>query len=190
VGPDGRTSVHYELMPGGSGAFGGGDGWTGCGHGGTGPKITCVEIIESEYPVIMQQFKLVPDSGGAGEYRGGLGYIRDYLILGEAKFSGGGGRYKVPPMAADGGAHGQCGYIMVNPGTPEERKFSTLVSNIPLSPGDVFRMYTGSGAGVGQPKDRDMRRVIDDLRDGYISPKAAKEVYGLSEDAVQEALNV
>lgn len=189
LGPDGRTSVHYELMPGGSGAFGGGDGWTGCGHGGTGPKITCVEIIESEYPVMMQQFKLVTDSGGAGEHRGGLGYIRDYLILGEAKFSGGGGRYKVPPMAADGGADGQCGYVMVNPDTNRERKFSTLVSNIPLRPGDIFRMYTGSGAGVGQTKDRAAASVKDDLRDGYISPKAASEVYGLTEDTVQEALH-
>lgn len=188
LGPDGRTSIHYELMPGGSGAFGGGDGWTGCGHGGSGPKITCVEIVESEYPVMMQQFKLVPDSGGAGEYRGGLGYIRDYLILGDAKFSGGGGRYKVPPLAVDGGTEGQCGYTLVNPDTTDERKFSNLVSNIPLVPGDIFRMYTGSGAGVGQPKDRDAERVADDLRDGYISPEAAKEIYGLSEEAVHDAL--
>ena len=62
------------------------------------------------------------------------------------------------------------------------------MSNIPLGKGGVIRMKTGSGGGVGNPKERDRDRVMGDIMDGYVTPAAAREVYGLFEDKVQEAL--
>jgi N-methylhydantoinase B len=184
---DGRRVVQYELLPGGGGASEEGDGWTGCGHGGSGPKIACVEIVESEFPVVVQQFKLVPDSAGPGKHRGGLGYIRDYRLLRDGTFSGGRLRYRVPPMGVEGGSPGQCGYILINPGSPRELKIIDRVSNIHLKAGDVVRMYTGSGGGAGSLKRREVSRVLGDLRDGYISPEAARQVYGLSDKTLREA---
>ena len=187
-GPTGRPIVHYELMPGGTGAYGGGDGWTGCGHGHSGPKITCVEIVETEFPVLMQQFRIVPDSSGPGTFRGGCAYLREYLLLSESRFSGGGIRYRVAPKGLAGGGDGSLGLVTTNPGLEDEQRYSQLVSNIPLGKGGVIRMKTGSGGGVGDPKERDPDRVMGDIMDGYVTPAAAREVYGLSEDKVQEAL--
>jgi N-methylhydantoinase B len=188
AGAGGRPYVHYELMAGGSAAYRGGDGWSGCGHGGSGPKIACVEIVESEYPVMMRRFELIPDSGGAGEYRGGLAYFREYLVLREGRFSGGSGHYRVPPAGREGGSPGQCGFVVINPGAPQERKFNRLTSNVLLEAGDIIRMQTGSGGGIGRPKDRDVNRVISDLRNGYLTPEAAKKVYRVSDGVIRKAL--
>ncbi len=186
--PGGRTTLQYEITPGGGGAFMGGDGWSGCGFSGTGPKIACVEVLETEYPIRMQQFTLVRDSGGVGEYRGGLAYVRDYEILQDGTYSGGGMRYMVAPPGAAGGGDGAVGSLVVNPGAPIEQRYRSHVSNVALETGYLLRLQTGSGGGVGDPKNRDRDRVADDLLDGYISPEAAHEVYGLSEQEAQAAL--
>ena len=183
-----RTTVQYELTPGGSGAFAGGDGWTGCGFGGTGPKIACVEVLETEYPIRMRRFGIVSDSAGPGRFRGGFAYVRDYEILLDGTYSGGAARYMVQPQGVEGGGPGACGYTMLNPGTPEERKFTARVSNIEFKAGDVLRLQTGSGGGAGDPKERDRERVASDILDGYVSPEAAREVYGLSNEEVQAVL--
>ena len=180
-----RTTVQYELTPGGSGAFAGGDGWTGCGFGGTGPKIACVEVLETEYPIRMQQFSLVPDSAGPGQFRGGLAYIRDYEILLDGTYSGGAARYMIQPQGVEGGSPGACGYTVVNPGKPEERRFNARVSNIEFKAGDILRLQTGSGGGAGDPKERDRRRVVSDLLDGYVTPSTARDVYGLTYDEIK-----
>ena len=62
------------------------------------------------------------------------------------------------------------------------------MSNIPLGQQGVIRMRTGSGGGVGDPKQRDPERVIGDIMDGYVTPETARNVYGLSEEKIQEAL--
>jgi N-methylhydantoinase B len=189
MGPTGRPIVHYELIAGGSGSYDGGDGWTGCGYGGTGPKITCVEVIETEFPVRIEQFRVIPDSGGAGRFRGGNAHFRDYRILTESRFSGGGSRYRVPPKGMLEGREGAVGYIVINPGQPNEQRHRNLVSNIQLNEGDLVRMATGSGAGVGNPKERGSAKVIQDVVDGYVTSESAKEVYGLSQDKVDEAVD-
>ena len=186
--PGRRTTLQYEITPGGGGAFMGGDGWSGCGFSGTGPKIACVEVLETEYPIRMQQFTLVRDSGGVGEYRGGLAYVRDYEILQDGTYSGGGMRYMVAPPGAAGGGDGAVGSLVVNPGAPNEQRYRSHVSNVALETGYLLRLQTGSGGGVGDPKNRDRDRVAGDLLDGYISPEAAREVYGLSEQEAQAAL--
>ena len=188
AGPGGRPMVHYELMAGGSGAYGGGDGWTGCGYGGTGPKITCVEVIETEFPVRMEQFRTVPDSAGAGKFRGGNAHFRDYRILAGGRYSGGGSRYRVPPRGMNGGGDGAVGSIVINPGTGNEARYRNLVSNVQLNDGDLLRISTGSGGGVGNPKERDPARVVEDLKDGYVTPEPAATVYGLARESIEEAL--
>ncbi len=185
----GRRYVQYELMMSGNGAFQGGDGWTGTGHSWAGgSKLTSVEILESEFDVELQGFSLITDSGGAGEFRGGLGMRREYVVKQPSRYAGGSPRNIAPAHGVEGGLDGAAGAVTVNPGSPNERRYVGLISNVMLEEGDVVLVETGSAGGAGDPKKRDRRRVVSDLRNGYITTDAAVQVYGLDEEAVSEAL--
>jgi len=191
TGAGARRYVQYEIIVSGNGAYDGGDGYTGTGHSWTGgAKYTGVEIIESEFDVEMQQFNLVADSGGAGEYRGGLGLRREYRVLSPAQYAGGTPRTLKPAHGVNGGGNGRAGRLLLNPDTPEEKVFQGLISNVPLAPGDVIRMETASAGGSGDPKARDRARVASDLRNGYVSQKTAKDVYGMSQEEIDAAVAI
>lgn len=180
-GGSGRRYVQYEIIISANGAHDGGDGWTGTGHSWSGgAKYANVEILESEFPVEMTRFQLAPDTGGAGEYRGGLSLWREYRVNGPSRYAGGTVRSSSPPSGVLGGGSGIAGAIITNPGTEREQRYDGLISNIALEPGDVVRSETGSGGGVGDPLKRDRSRVIQDLRNGWITADAAVEAYGLN----------
>ena len=189
TGAAAKRYVQYEIVISGNGAYAGGDGWTGTGHSWAGgAKYTGVEIIESEFEVDMRQFNLVPDSGGAGEHRGGLALRREYQVRTQAQYAGGTPRALVPARGVDGGRSGRPGRIVMNPGAEREQSYTGLISNVPLEPGDVVRMETASAGGVGDPRKRDRERVASDLRNGYVSRESACAVYGLSEAEADAAL--
>ena len=185
----GRRYVQYELLMSGNGAHLGGDGWTGTGHSwGGGSKITSVEILESEFDVELQDFSLIADSGGPGEFRGGLAIRRQYLIKQASRYAGGSPRNLAPAHGVAMGGDGLAGAVTVNPGAPNEQRYVGLISNVMLEEGDVVVVETGSAGGAGDPKSRDPRRVMNDLRNGYITTDAAIHTYGLDEAAVSDAL--
>jgi N-methylhydantoinase B len=178
AGEGSRQYVQYELLMSGSGAYEGGDGYTGTNHGFSGSaKYTSIEIIESEFAVEMEEFALIPDTGGAGAFRGGLGFSRQYRVLSEARLSG--GAAKRESQGAGGGEHGSNAYVIVHPGTDREQRYPGIVSNVGLRPGDVYRIETAGGGGVNPPRQRDPERVAEDMLDGYITTEAAREVYGM-----------
>ena len=85
-----RQYVQYELMYAGAPAWEGGDGFSGVGSRASyGAKFTSVEVIESEFPVDMTRFEVLPDSGGDGAFRGGPGYVREYRVRAPSRLSGG-----------------------------------------------------------------------------------------------------
>lgn len=178
----GRPYVQYEILAAGTRSFAGGDGYSGTGQGALsgGARLASVEILETEFDVRMEQFRVIPDSGGAGANRGGPGFRRDYLIKNPSVFSGGTNRHMAPSRGVDGGLDGRPGRTVVNPDTPEERVFLGRVSNVMLQPGDLLRMETGGAGGVGSPKEREPERIRADLENGIISEAAAQEVYGRS----------
>ena len=149
-----------------------------------------MEIIESEFPVEMQQFNLVVDSGGPGKYRGGLALRREYRVKTNAQYSGGTPRTLVPAHGVLGGGNGKAGKVRLNPGTDNERLFEGLVSNVALSAGDVVCMETASAGGSGSPEDRDQAKIVSDLRNGYITAITAEQVYGLSKSDIDAALAI
>jgi N-methylhydantoinase B len=103
----GRALVQYELFGGGSGGRLGKDGVSGTTVNHSNGKIAAVEIVESEYPVRVERFELIRDSGGAGQWRGGLGFVREYTNLGdEARFSVRSMKHTIPPRGIAGGAAG------------------------------------------------------------------------------------
>jgi N-methylhydantoinase B len=177
----GRALVQYELFGGGSGGRLGKDGVSGTTVNHSNGKIAAVEIIESEYPVRVERFELIRDSGGAGQRRGGLGFVREYTNLGgPARFSVRSMKHTIPPRGVDGGRDGRAGRCVLQPDTPDERVLPTRISDVPLPPGARFRLETPGGGGYGDPRRRDPAAVLDDVLDGYVSPEAARELYGVA----------
>ncbi len=185
-GGNSRPYVQYEIFNPGSYAFEGGDGWPGTGHGYSGAsRFTSIEILEAEFDVRLLQFAATPDTGGAGRYRGGSSYRRDYQLKGPAKFTGGADRRVA--QGTEGGLDGVIGAVVVNPGGPEEQRYETMVSSLELNPGDVLRIESPAGGGLGDPRERDHQRVLWDVEDGIVTPEKAIELYGLTEEELEEA---
>lgn len=176
----GKPYIQYEIMGGGGGAIEGDDGIQGPGllHGSEKTiKHVPIEIVESEFASRMQRYEKVIDTGGAGKYRGGLAYMREYLILDEmARVTLRGNR--IQAGGVDGGMDGTDNHAILNPGTPNERLLPARTALV-LKKGDVLRLVSGGGGGVGSPMVRDRQKVIDDIEDGNITPKVAENVYGL-----------
>jgi N-methylhydantoinase B len=141
---------------------------------------TPAEILESDTPLMVECRELLPDSGGAGRQRGGLGRrvvirIPDdaYGPQGPVNLAIQSGRFRLPPHGLFGGGPGARAQFLVNgePGDPYG-----LTS---LKPGDVVTMDAAGGGGFGPAEDRSPELVRRDLREGFISEKTARKVYGL-----------
>lgn len=171
--------VQYELPAGAIGARADKDGVSASKAHVANGTITPVEIIETEFPVELLRFELVPDSGGAGQFRGGLAYVREYRMLGEGQFSGRIGQLLTPPLGREGGQSGSSGVTVLNPGTEGERVITSVDGNVRLKAGDVLRREMTGAGGYGDPLLRDVGRVLDDVRDGYVSVQSAKTDYGV-----------
>jgi len=175
----GRNYVQYEIVAGGAGARAGKDGASGITVNQSNARIAPVEIIESEFPTRLSRFDLIPDSGGAGRYRGGLGLRREYLNLEDARFSIRSMKHVIPPNGCAEGHDGRTGDIVVNPDNAAAKRLPTRYADYPLRQGDVFRLDTPGGGGFGNPFERDAERVLADVREGYITQAAAEREYGV-----------
>jgi N-methylhydantoinase B len=117
----------------------------------------------------------VPDSGGPGVRRGGLGQEIALEVTGDRPIIASLRPDKVrhPPPGIAGGAPGMAGAYSLN---------GAAVAVVPqtLSPGDVYRMRLPGGGGWGDPKARDRARLIEDVRNGYVTREAAARDYGVT----------
>jgi N-methylhydantoinase B len=176
----GKSYVQYEIFGGGSGGRSGKDGVSGTNVNQSNARIAPLEIIESEFSTRLRRFELVPDSGGAGRFRGGLGFVREYELLDhEARFSLRSTKHTVAPKGIEGGLAGRTGKCTLNPGADTERILPSRYSDHMLHPGDVVRLETPGGGGLGNPRDRDPAKVLSDVRNGYVTAAAAKNLYGV-----------
>ena len=175
----GKGYVQYEILGGGGGARAKKDGQSGTSVNQSNAKIAPIEIIESEFPTRVLRFELIPDSGGAGQYRGGLGIRRDYLNLEDARFSIRSTKHIIAPEGAGGGGKGRTGDIIVNPDTDAAKQLPTRYADYPLKSGDRFRLITPGGGGYGQSLARDPDLVIRDLNEGYVTLEGAVRDYSV-----------
>ncbi|PCN51075.1 5-oxoprolinase [Candidatus Geothermarchaeota archaeon ex4572_27] len=177
-GSDGaRTWVFYETIGGGMGARPCRDGVDGVHVNMTNTLNTPVEVIEREYPLMVLEYSLRPDSGGAGRYRGGLGIRRVYKLLrGSATLTVAMERTRVAPRGAAGGGEGARGRCLV-----VRRNGSVYAlgskGSIALSEGDIIIVETAGGGGYGSPEERDPRLLAEDLEDGKVTVEGLK-AYG------------
>jgi N-methylhydantoinase B len=148
------------------------------------------EYAEMELGIRIERYAIHPDSGGPGHYRGGCGVIRDIRILAEeAIFANRMENVIYPPWGVNGGQAGRPGRIVVNPGTPEEREIAPLTEGVRLRQGDLLRLMTCGGGGWGNPFDREVGLVENDVRGGFVSVDAARRDYGVILDPTSYAID-
>jgi N-methylhydantoinase B len=135
------------------------------------------EIVEQRYPMRLLEFSLYQDSGGPGKYRGGLGHIRDFQALADKLLVlTSVDRHDYKPWGIFGGDEGAVNDAIFNPGTKGEREIRK-VTNFHLQVRDVLRVVSGGGGGYGPARQRDPKRVLEDVIDGYVSLENARRSY-------------
>jgi N-methylhydantoinase B len=148
-----------------------------------------VEETELNYPVRIARYELVPDSGGAGQYRGGLGLRRDYVFPGhEPTFTILADRLKFPPQGLFGGEPGQLAYYgLIDAGGGERPLGSKVTFTVPE--GCAVTMQTCGGGGYGPAAEREPERVLQDVVEGKVSLERAREVYKVAIDLPGRAVD-
>ncbi len=181
-----RHYVFYEVPIGGTGAVSthdGSDAVAGFERGDF-PRVTSVEIWEHQVPFMAVENVLLPDTGGAGRFRGGLGMRRAWRFLGE---QGSVSDLSEPSLVPNYGVHGAHGGI---PSTCTVRRGERILwpgglagtgkaTRFLLRKHDVIRFDKWGGGGFGDPLDREPHRVLQDVAEGYVSLKSAADLYGV-----------
>jgi N-methylhydantoinase B len=175
-----RYFVDYENFAGGHGANALADGPDVMHLHMTNTSNLPIEVMENEFPLRIERYEMIPDSGGAGRQRGGLGVTRDIRILAPGvKLATRCARQRFAAAGLEGGKPGSLGAYIINPGREDERKLRPTVSELPMAEGDLLRVLSPGGGGFGDPRERTQDEVRRDLEDGKISPTEASEVYGV-----------
>ena len=186
-GRDGRREGHhyfmwYDWMVGGWGARNGRDGWAATGpvfgvQLGTQP----FEGQERLAPVLTMENQLLVDSGGPGQYRGGMGVQKSVLMTDVDKtvVSYCCDRERSITWGLWGGSPSLPHGVWVNQGLDNERFLGSLFSNVPLVSGDIVGRPSAGGGGLGDPLERDPVDVREDVADGYVSILRAERDYGV-----------
>ena len=171
IGETGERDVLVEIEVGGGGAHPEQDGPNAYSCGMHNNSNIPVEMIESELPLTIVRYELLPDTGGAGRYRGGLGLVREWRVdCPEAVFTANLERFKFPPYGLAGGLPGSLGRLyLVRDG--ERRALPSKVGDVRLRRGDIIRLETSGGGGFGDPAQRPAAEVAADRRRKYVSEK-------------------
>jgi N-methylhydantoinase B len=176
-----RAYVHYEIFSGGTGARSGKDGVSATAFHLSNCKTAPIEIIESEFPTRVERFEMIQDSGGAGEWRGGLGFARDYRILAdEVRFSMRTDKHDIAPFGGDEGLPGGKGACVVNLESKDAKHLPSRFGDHRLQRNDTIRVERPGGGGLGNPLKRPVNKVVEDVRQGYVSIGSARSQYGVA----------
>ena len=171
----------YKNLETGQGGFGGSARGDGSGpfktyaHGDT--FNVPIELQEAMFPVQFRSLSLRTDSGGPGQFRGGLGVRKVVEVLQDCHLNVSIDRTRCPPWGVKSGLDGQSGQVIVNPDSPQPVPLKKADRD--LQAGEVVLVDSGGGGGYGDPKQRAADAIQQDLLRGYISPVAAQEIYGL-----------
>lgn len=169
-GEDGRYYVYLETLGGGAGARSYKDGTDGVQVHMTNTSNLPIEALENEYPLMIERYELVNDSGGAGRYRGGLGIRRDYRPIGHSTtFSGQGERFVNQPWGLFGGQPAQTGRFAIIPDDGDETRIGNKPSTQKIPPDAVISVITAGGGGFGDPAKRLPADLDKDLQSSKFS---------------------
>jgi N-methylhydantoinase B len=175
----GERFVSYESVKGGFGARPNKDGINAVASTVSNMSNTPIEIIEMSFPLRVEEYALVPDSGGAGKFRGGLGVRRVWRVLEhDAHAAVCCERTVTPPFGLDGGHAGGAARLTLIPPRGNARRLTSKGGFVAPAGSLVVVEAPGSG-GYGPPAERDPAALAEDVRDGYVSAAAALREYGV-----------
>ena len=177
---NGKAYVFCETFMGTWGGTSDHDGQEGVPHMGANQSNVSIEMIEQDYPIRINEYGFVPDSAGAGEFRGGLALVREYEVLSDdTVLNVRSDKRDYPPHGLFGGKEGKPSKNILNPGRAE-RLLPVLMTEVEkLNTGDVFRHEMAGGGGYGSPWMRNPEQVLKDVVEEKVSIKAAKDDYGV-----------
>jgi N-methylhydantoinase B len=150
------------------------------------------EAAEAKYPMVVEEYALRPDSGGAGRFRGGLGVHKSVRLLGDMAFNSTIERTQCAPWGLLGGHDALTNKLSIRRADGHVETFPNgKVSALRLDAGEAYVVDSGGGGGYGSPLERPAERVAADVREGYVSAESARRDYGVVLDprtfAVDEA---
>jgi len=182
--------VYLETLGGGSGARFDADGMDAVHVHMTNTSNLPAEALENEYPLMVDEYALVEDSGGAGKYRGGLGIARQIRALVPGTiFSVRSDSHTVGvPSGVFGGKDGRRAKLIRYYGRPDQEELFSKVARVEMKVGDAMRIETPGAGGYGLPAERTLDAIAGELRSGKVSHKAAERDYGA--ERVREALKL
>jgi N-methylhydantoinase B len=172
-GRPGQSTMQYEIMGSAYGGGAGHDGTTATATHLSNLHTTPIEILESEYPCRITRFDMVPDSGGAGQWRGGLALRREYELLEDATVIRRFNKIKFPPAGLAGGDAGTAARFVVRLGTDQEHE-TPASARFELKAGEKFLAQSAGGGGYGDPGRRDADARARDAAEGYVTKSATK----------------
>lgn len=177
--PGGRYYVYLETLGGGAGGRAYKDGTDGVQVHMTNTSNLPIEALETEYPLMVERYELVADTGGAGRFRGGLALRRDYRPLGHVTtFSGQGERFVNPPWGLFGGQPGGTGRFAILGDDGSETRLANKPSALRVGPGAVISVITPGAGGYGPPGERAAEAVEEDARSGKFGSGYLARHYG------------
>ena len=173
--------VSYESLKGGFGARPVKDGINAVASTVSNMMNTPIEILEMSFPLRVEEYALIPDSGGAGTWRGGLGARRIWRVLGhKAHAAVCCERRLTPPFGLAGGRSGGPMRLWLEMPDGGKRPLNSKGAFVVPANGRVVMAAPGSG-GYGLPAGRDPASLREDLADGYVTEEAARRDYGIAD---------
>ncbi|MEQ8651909.1 MAG: hydantoinase B/oxoprolinase family protein [Kiloniellales bacterium] len=156
-------------------------------------RVIPVEVFETRFPFRIEDWSFRPDSGGAGKYRGGLGYEKTLLCLNEEIIASQmTDRHELEPWGLEGGKPGARGATLIQQAGEKDwmtvvqafnKNSSSKYSNITIRKGDRVKLVMPGGGGHGDPSGRSAEAIAADLAEGYVTPEGAQRDYGYREAA-------
>jgi len=176
----GKRFVFSECIMGTWGATSRHDGQEGVPHMASNQANVPVEMIESDYPIRIEEYGFAADSGGAGKYRGGLGVVREYRMLADEVYFGVRSDKAVhAPHGLFGGGEGARAINLIHSDAGERALPPMPMVPITLRRGERYRHVMAGGGGFGDPLEREPESVRADVTDGKVSRAQARSAYGV-----------
>jgi N-methylhydantoinase B len=173
--PQRRNAVQYEVLGTAMGGGAGADGHSGVAVNDTVAVLAPIEVLESQFPVRIKRFELIPDSGGPGEHRGGLSYRREYEALARATVNRRADGGRLPARGLNGGRPGRLGSLTIVSGG--QSRAVSVAGRYVLERGDRLIIEGAGAGGYGDPTTRSPERVLADRRRGYVSDEVMTGIY-------------
>ena len=176
----GEYWVYLEVNEGANGARHNGDGPDSVDNLIANTRNNPIEELEWRFPMRTDRYELRDEPAAAGEYRGGIGIVRENTFLTDTVITCEGERHESDlPWGAHGGHDGLNASLIKNPGREGEESWPSKVTGRQLEAGDSIQITVPSAGGFGDPTKRDPAKVLEDVLDDFTTREAAREDYGV-----------